>query len=244
MNKNLEHLTDLQRSALDECVAFLQSQYEVLAIVACGTIVRGTGDPRSDFDMQVVHREPYRHYFRRFFRGVPFEVFVNPPTSIESNLVNERPSRRPLTAHMLATGVVLFDTDGIGKGLIEKATEVLQNPPLPDANQVGFIKYIAASLLEDALDLSERDPQSAALVLGDVVWELVRARLLSEEGWFPRQKDALNRLREIDPESAALAEKASSSAPFIEKLEAGRLLCLRVTGYEGFFEWASEPEVL
>lgn len=240
--RSLDHLTIEQRLALDECVDYLRKNFDVTAIFAGGTLVRGTGDPRSDFDIQVVHRDSYRRRIQRYFGGIPFEIFVNPLTRYEQYFTDDAASRRPITAHMIGTSVIVYDTDSVGEALRMRARESLTQLPKPDPDAVHFAKYMAATTFEDVLDLSERDVPAASLLLGTTIWELVRVRILAEDGWLPRPKDTLVRLKEVDPECAELAEGAIADSPFEDRLVAATQLCLRVTNSTGFFEWMSDPE--
>ena len=97
-------------AALREAVAYILDRYreDVLGIVASGTILRGTPDPTSDFDLYVIHGKPVRQRLQKFFRGVPAEIFVNPPASTRKNFCKEHGDGRPITAHMLATGTVIL----------------------------------------------------------------------------------------------------------------------------------------
>jgi len=237
-------LDEPYNGALRSCVEQIFRDYDVVAIIASGTIIRGTPDRRSDLDIHTLHRGRFRERVQAFHNGVPVELFVNPPDRIPSYFLEEAHDRRPMTAHMFATGVLIYDPTGVGVELIEEAKRTLQL--LPEANltkpQPAF--YGPATQFEDADDLAERDPEGAALILGNAVWELVRCRFLSEPDWLPRGKDTLARLRQIDPESAELAIRATLAGEFKDRLEAARKLCLRITGTDGFFEWRSPRETV
>jgi len=224
--------------ALRSCVAAAFREYRVLAIVVSGTILRGTPDRRSDLDVHVLHRQPFRERVQAWHCGVPTEVFVNHPDRILRYFREEAEDRRPMTAHMFATGLVLFDTDQIAAKLVTEARAIIEKPPhvtvAPDRGVYG-----AATMFEDADDLADRDPEAAALILGQAVFDLAQARVAAEPGWTPRAKDLLTRLREIDPICADLVVRAISQANFKPRLEAARELCVRVAGTDGFFEWRS-----
>src|SRR5689334_9007826 len=105
--RSVEGLSDLHRAALEQALTFVRSRYAPWAIVATGTIIRGTPDLSSDIDLCVLHNDPFRQRVQRRFQGVPFEIFVNPEGAILEYLESEARAGRPVTAHMLATGVVL-----------------------------------------------------------------------------------------------------------------------------------------
>ena len=68
--------------ALRDAVGFILDRFDVVGIVASGTVLRGEPDPTSDFDIYVVNRESFRQRVQRFSRGVPTEIFVNPVSAI------------------------------------------------------------------------------------------------------------------------------------------------------------------
>jgi hypothetical protein len=229
--------------ALAECARGVLDRYDVVAILATGTIVRGTSDTRSDLDVYVLHRGNFRQRLQEWHLGVPCEIFLDPPGRITKLFENDTAGRMSPTAHMFASGKAIYDPENVLPGLRRLAQEILPKPPGP-LSEHGAIKtkYFAAMMFEDALDLAERDPTSGAMLLGMAVWELMKCRAWIEPGWWPRAKDLPARFRELDPEGARLAALATSLPSLEERLEAARQLCVRVTGAEGFFEWTSERE--
>ncbi len=69
-------------------------------IIVAGTHISGNPDPTSDLDIYVIHAHPQRQRIQKRFKGVPAEIFVNPPAAIRRYFAEE--VRRPSTAHMLA----------------------------------------------------------------------------------------------------------------------------------------------
>jgi hypothetical protein len=229
--------------ALAKCARSVLERYDVLAILASGTIVRGTPDPRSDLDIYVLHRGQFRERLQEWHLGVPCEIFVNPPRRIAKQFESDKGGRISSTAHMFATGKAIYDPEAVLPELQELARETLLQVPGP-ISDLGAIrtKYFAATMLEDALDLAERDPVEGSILLGLAVWELMKCRVWIESGWWPRAKDLPARFAELDPEGGRLAALATESLTLEGRLQAARQLCVRVTGAEGFFEWASERE--
>ena len=229
--------------ALVSCLEHIFSTYDVIGLVATGTIVRGGGDARSDLDIHVLHGGSFRERVQLFFHGVPAEIFVNPPSRVAGYFAEDVAARRPVAPHMYATGVIVYDATGVTSQIVEEAKQILSNPPgSPSEVALTMARYSVATEFEDVDDLAEKDPAAAALLLGGAVRKLAEFRVSAEPGWLPRAKDLMNRLREVDLESASLAELASSNLPFAQRLDAGRRLCVRVTGVDGFFEWASPRE--
>src|SRR5438128_286942 len=127
--------------ALRDAVAFVFSRFEPIGIVATGTIVRGNPSPSSDLDLYVIHRDPRRQRLQRRFRGVPAEIFVNPPERVEAYFAEERAEGRPLTAHMLATGFVVLRTDPVLDDLRARAAAQLADPPRLDDRALRVKAY-------------------------------------------------------------------------------------------------------
>lgn len=214
-------------------------RYCVLAIFATGTIVRGNPDPNSDLDLYVIHEEPFRERLQEFHHQVPCETFVNPPGKITEYFEGDRANRRPLTAHMLASGFLVFDTDQVGEALQNRAKEEFANPPTANPDRLLAARYGAATTVEDVLDVYSRDPDSALLMIGHAVWVLMEYRVACEPGWLPRFKDLPQRFKQLDPDGYLLAAIALNSAAPAERIDALRALSMRVAGASGFFEWAS-----
>jgi len=229
--------------ALKECSRGLLDRYDVIAILAAGTIIRGTADPRSDLDVFVLHRGNFRQRLQEWHLGVPCEIFLDPPERITKLFESDTAGRLSSTAHIFASGKAIYDPEHLLPALKETAEQILLKTPGP-VSELSTIKtkYFAASMFEDALDLAERDPEQGAMLLGMAVWELIKCKVWIEPGWWPRAKDLPARFRELDPEGADLAALATSAPNLEVRLEAARRLCLRVTGAEGFFEWTGERE--
>jgi len=240
---NIPSLSEPFATALSACLEHVFAAYDVVGLLATGTIVRGTGDARSDLDIHVLHSGEFRERVQLWFNGVPCEIFVNPPDRIQAYFDEDVRDRRPIAPHMFATGVVAYDPLGVVAPLVESARAILENSPLGPSEFASVqLRYSAATEFEDVDDLAERDPAAAALLLGGAVRKLAECRVALAPGWLPRAKDLLNRLREIDHVSAELAVAASSDMPFNDRLEAARKLCRRITDHDGFFEWTSPRE--
>jgi hypothetical protein len=108
-------------TALHEAVRYIFGRWAPVGIVAAGTIIRGHPGPASDLDLHVLHRRPERRRVQRFFNGVPAEIFVNLPERVERDLAGEQRDGRQTTAHMLATGAVVYAADATLAQLRERA---------------------------------------------------------------------------------------------------------------------------
>jgi hypothetical protein len=136
--------------ALKDAVSYLLDRFDVLGVTACGTIIRGTQDVRSDLDIYVINSKPFRQRVQRFFNGVPAEFFINPLHQIRKYFSQERADSRPMTAHMIATGFVMYDPEGLFGELQAEAHPILSETPEPRPN-VTQQRYDIALLYEDAM---------------------------------------------------------------------------------------------
>jgi hypothetical protein len=242
---NLPALREPYETALRLCLEHVFESYEVTGLLASGTVVRGGGDARSDLDIQVLHANDFRERVQLWFNGVPCEIFVNPAYRVPAYFDEDVEDRRPVAPHMFATGVIVYDPIGQISELVENAKAILAAPPGPPSDFSSVLmRYSTATEFEDVDDLAERDPGAAALHLGAAVRKLAECRVYLEPGWRPRAKDLMDRLQELDPACAELARRATSDIPFPDRLAAARELCVKVTGYPGFFEWSSPRETL
>ncbi len=228
--------------ALRDAVVFILKNYNPAGIIASGTIIRGNPDPSSDFDIFVIHREPYRQRVQKFFRGIPAEIFVNPPSAIEGYYREEHISLRPCTAHMISSGFVILDLDPIIEDLRKKARDSLELPP--EVSEFGLInaRYLAATSLEDALDVAGKDSATSLMFLNKAVVEMLYYVFKKSGKFIPRIKDLLNDMEELDPNTAQLAREFHITQDFREKITVAKKIADRTIGVRGFFEWESVRE--
>jgi hypothetical protein len=193
-------------TALREGVAYAIERYNPLAIIAAGSILRGEGDIYSDIDMYILFEGNYRQLVHKRFNGIAFQLFCNPLQRIPRYFTEERANvdGGPSTAHMLATGYVILDRDPRIAEIQQQAREVLHLPPNPNPSVLELLRYHAVDGLENVLDLRERDPDMALLTMGNVLPQMLNYYFAKNGKYIPRHKDALKRIREDDPELAAL----------------------------------------
>ena len=228
--------------ALRDAVAYILENFSPAGIIASGTIIRGNPDPSSDFDIYAIHMEPYRQRVQKFFRGIPTEIFVNPPSAIEGYYREEHASLRPCTAHMILSGFVILDKTPLIKELRKKAEESLVlKPEVSEFNLINS-RYLAATSLEDALDVAEKDPVTALMFLSKAVVEMLHCLFKKNGKFIPRMKDLLNDMEEMDRETAQLAREFYISSDLREKITIAEKIADRTIETRGFFEWESTRE--
>jgi hypothetical protein len=231
-------------TALREAVAYIFGRWEPIGIVAAGTIIRGNPGPSSDLDLHVLHRRPERQRVQRFFNGVPAELFVNPPGQVARYLDGERHDGRQMTAHMLATGFVVYEDDPALGHLRERAAAALASTPEPSPAFLTRQRYTVATWLEDAEDVAGEDAELCAALLCRAVDAAVEHRFWTARRWQPRHKDMLHALTALDGRLARDVRAFYRTADLAERRRRARRIVERTAGATGFFEWESEAEVV
>ncbi len=236
------NLTEAHRIALAEAISSILDRYEPLAIVASGSIVRGAGHAGSDFDIVVVHEPNWRQRIQHVFLDVPCEIFVNPVAQIRRQMAQDAREGRPVMAHMLATGTVVHDTNGIGVTLQQEGRENLAAGPKIDAAALDYRRYGIATVFEDAVDLVTIDPERCramlveALVSGLKWWSLANGR------WLPRDKELFTNLDLHDPDLGSLLRSVLREPDAQRQAVRAAPVMQRLIGATGFYEWEGRPE--
>jgi hypothetical protein len=235
-------LPDPYDRALRETVSFVLERFQPIGIIAAGTIVRGTPDAASDLDVWVVHLKPVRQRLQKFFNGVPAEIFVNPPWVIQKYFLQEQQEGRPISAHTMATGTVVLAMDPVVEQLRKTAISLLSSSPSLTPQKLTQARYAAATKLEDALDMVERNPTAANMLASDAVRQMLQFVFLKAGQFIPRDKDLLDALTNLDSELAIKVRLFFESADWRRRMHLANELADRVLEVRGFFEWNSEPE--
>ncbi len=231
-------------TALRTAVEFIFAHFSPASVIAAGSILRGLPDPSSDLDIYVIHQEPFRQRIQKFFEGVPAEIFINPPAQVERYLAEEQAARRPITAHMLTTGFVIYGDTPLLAGLRQKARALLDAPPAPDPFRLLWARYLASNLYEDALDVVERDPATAQLFLAQAVQAMLLYAFQERGLFIPRQKELLDRLHALSPELAQAARTFMTAPGLADRLQAAAQITTLTVKETGFFEWEGAPETV
>ena len=228
--------------ALREAVAHILGRYSPVGIIAAGSILRRAPDPSSDLDIYVLHLAPFRQRLQKFFNGVPAEIFVNPPAAVEGYFTSEQASARPITAHMLVNGFVILDQHPVVEQLRQRARDLLAAPPTLTPAQHTWKRYWASNLLEDAVDVAARNPNTAQVFLAQAVFAMLAYHFEAAGRFIPRTKELLTQLDALDPPLASLARQFYADGDFTTRLRAAEQIADCTVHVRGFFEWESEPE--
>jgi hypothetical protein len=229
-------------NALKEGTKWIIEHFNPLGLIVSGTIIRGNPDISSDFDIFVIHDNNFRQRIQKIFNSVPFEFFINPPSSILKNIKDEYKTRMQCTSHMLATGYVLFNKSDIINDLITNAKTYLNKQPEFNEKQAELLRYKAAVLLEDAIDIKDKDVGMANVFISDSVQAILDWYYYKEYLFVPRKKDLIANTERIAFEIGSCSRKVMESVQIEEKINyLKRLADLTIKSY-GFFEWESERE--
>jgi hypothetical protein len=227
--------------ALRAAMDYIFSNFEPFAVIVSGSIVRGNPDASSDFDILVLHEHAWRRRVQKWFEGVPAEIFINSTAWVEGYLTQEAAEGRPIFAHMLATGVVVFSSSPKTEQIIGMARATLETGASFSEAALEQQRYAAACLFEDAVDVAGRDDVTAALILGRAVDATVKYWFATRQRFSVRSKEQLLAICAEDPEAGRLIEQTLLAPSMELRVSAAQELAQSVLGHTGFFEWDSGP---
>jgi hypothetical protein len=237
-------LSERHATALDQAVDFLAARYAPTAIVASGSIVRGTGHATSDLDIVAIHEADWRQRVQRVFNGVACEMFVNPAFQIRRQMEKDAQAGRPVMAHMLATGFIVHDPDGIAAALQQEAIASLDAGPRVAPADLNIRLYGIATQFEDAGDLVNVDPDRSRTLLGEALVGAVKWWSLANGRWLPRDKELFEDLDRREPELGAAVRAVIREPDLDRQLQLAEAPIRSLIGVTGFYEWESTPEVM
>jgi predicted nucleotidyltransferase len=229
-------------TALKEAVRFIVQEFEVIGIIAAGSIIRGVPHATSDWDIYVIHDKPQRQMIQRFFAGVPTQFFVNPPSRVRKYFVSEAAEGVCITANMLVTGFVVLDRGPFIETVRQEARIVLENGPQVSEDQLTMRAYHIGDQFENGMDMIERDPLTGIMVLGQAIPRMVQFYFLRQRIFIPRDKDLLIRVRELNPVLGSLVDNFYQTTEWTEKVNLAREIADATIQVQGFFECQTPVE--
>lgn len=196
-------------TALRQAVEYAIEKLNPIGIVGAGSVIHGRGDLTSDIDLFVIFEGDFRQIEHKFFNSVPCQFFCNPIQRMKRYFVEERGRLNggPVTAHIMATGVVILDRDPRLKELQSQAKAALELPPNPNEDMLELMRYHAVSSLENMLDVQDTDPDMAMLEICNGLPKMLNYYFLKQGQYIPRHKDTLDIIRQNDPELAELVHQ-------------------------------------
>ncbi len=189
----------------------------MIAIVACGPILRGSPSASSDLDIYVLRKKLERQRIQRWFNGVPAEIFINPPGQVQKYIDQE---------------------------LQALAKDALSAHPDPSTERLATARYMAAIRFEDATDIWEARPEAARMLLNMAAYDMFRYYILEANHFFPRDKDLLVVLATLDPHLCDLAQRYYSESSPDRVIDIAHEIAHDTIKTFGFFAWESAPEAV
>ena len=233
------HLPPRYDTALREAVSFVLREFQPLGIIATGTIIRGAAHATSDLDIVVIREGRFRRRIQRWFGDVPAEIFVNPPSQIRAYFAEEHRDAEPLTAHMVATGFVIYNASGVVDDLRSEAQAWLDTLNPPSHAEIVRARYGAATRFEDALDVASTDEATATMLFTLSVTSMVELYCRIHLGHVPRRKDLLAAVDANDETLGQVVRAFFSATSFRDRRLLAEDLADVLVGTRGFFEWDS-----
>jgi predicted nucleotidyltransferase len=231
-------------SALKAAVRHILAEFEVLGIIAAGSIIRGEGHPSSDWDICIIHAKPQRQMIQTFFEGVPAQLFLNPPNMIRQYFVSEAAEGVCITAHMFVTGFVVLDRDPFIEAARQEARRVIAAGPQVKAEDLPMKCYHIASEFENAMDIIEADPPAGLMLLSHTMMRLLQFYLLRQNLFIPRTKDLLKLIREHNSELGRLVDNFYQTHDLVEQVSLARQIADMTIQAQGFFECQTPLETV
>lgn len=222
---------------------------DLLGVIAGGSRLRGEGDVNSDIDVVAIIASPRRRRWNFVIDDVEIETFINPMFQMHRYFVNERKDGRGIMPHLVGTGRILFDPQGLLPEVQREALAVREMGPLPpSAFEVWQMRYFAADALHDIADVVEREPAAASLLIGELLPKLIANHYWLSGRWRVKGKRVLPDLATWDGEAVRLVAAAmdcgSAAAARLASLEALAVHVLRPVGGPIGLEWQLAWEAL
>jgi hypothetical protein len=143
---------------------------------------------------------------------------------------------------MMATGTVVLATDPVVEQLRQTAIALLSSSPTLALQKVTQARYAAATKLEDAMDIVERDPAAANMIASEAVRQMLQFAFLKAGRFIPRDKDILEILTNMDSDLASKVRLFFESEDLTTRMQVATELADRILEVRDFFEETSEPE--
>jgi predicted nucleotidyltransferase len=158
---------------------------DLVGVIAGGSRLRGEGDANSDIDVVIVVARHARKRWNLLIDGVEIEMFLNPQFQMQVYFERERVEGRPVMPHLCATGIILFDPQGVMADLKTQGRAVFDGGPAPLSDlQKWQTRYFTADSLRDIDDIKDRDEAAAALMIARLVTDLANHHYRLSGRWL------------------------------------------------------------
>lgn len=221
--------------AAEEYLLQIRQDPQVIGVIFSGSYVHATLGPHSDIDVFVITHPSAtdRERGNTWIKGVEIEYFQNPPQQIRTYF--ERESYRPVTAHMLANGLLRYDKHPEVQLIIEEARAIVQASPAEWGHiKKEFARYGLDDLRKDLLDcLATNDEISGRLLAFQLIEECIQAYFGLSRQWGVKKKRLMGFLRKNNPEFARMLQAAIGAMDFEQQVQKTSLLVEYIEGMLG-----------
>ncbi|MFN8277481.1 MAG: nucleotidyltransferase domain-containing protein [Chitinophagales bacterium] len=236
-------MLEIHKTALDEAKVWIEQNYKPIGIIASGSIIRGNPNAKSDFDIYVIHDEEFRQRIQKYFNKVPCEIFINSIEQTRASFIKEQMENRPVTAHMLATGLVIKGEENNNvKSVLDEAKAYQNKPKDFNEHDLTLFKYGISIWLEDANDIAADDEVTCHYILGKVTDKIIEYWFFKNQRPLPRIKERFNIIKTADGEFYGSICSLFNERNVKEKLKSLNVLVEKELGVKGFFEWQTEKQ--
>ncbi|MFD8428252.1 nucleotidyltransferase domain-containing protein [Streptomyces coelicoflavus] len=186
--------------AIEAARAVVEEQHpEARTAFLGGSVATGRHTATSDLDVVVLLHgapAPYRESLQ--YTDWPVEMFVHTEETWHAYIERELPTRRSPLLWMCASGLLLFDTDGLGARLAAHARKLTAaGPPPVSAEEIDDCRYAITDLLDD-LEGSD-DPSERLFIANELVRRTGELGLAVAGSWGGGGKWLARRLETTEP---------------------------------------------
>lgn len=187
-------------SALRKIVTAMQTEFgaDLLGMLLGGSVAYGFPAKRSDLDIYVIIRHPWRQRRTLFVDEVEVELFINPPHKIREEF---KKTEHPATLSMFARGKILYDPNGLIAELVGLAKQIWQgHRPVVAEKDQALLRYGPTDMLKDAQDLAESDPEIAIYQIVLTLQTTLDVYYKLQRHWSVKSKHLFLELGKVAPE--------------------------------------------
>jgi len=183
-------------------------QYQPLGILLVGSYANGRPGPDSDLDVYIiVTNQDWRERGNYYVDGMEIEYFINPVRQIRAYFRKES-HLQPHSAHMLSTGIILYQQDAIVETLVKEAQETLNNQPPLEGVELDLLQYAIDDLHKDLKNFQQKQDSVAYQITASRGLERIITGFLRYHRQYMEKSTLLEeQLQELDPEFATLVRQ-------------------------------------
>lgn len=144
--------------ALENFLQKRKNKKGVIGAIVCGSYITGNPSKHSDIDIHIIMDEKItrREKGNEIIDGILIEYFINPIRKLQEHMEEDFKKRSKLTAHMLATGKILFDSTGKIQKLKQEGEKYLTKKYIKLSTiQIELLKYHLWDSLDNLEEIYE-----------------------------------------------------------------------------------------